>query len=171
MSPGGWGRSVAREEEEGKVLMKILPERKRSKTGIFGFVAHSGQGFVRWQLPESALYIYIRPVLLILVLIQIKSLILFESWLILIMIYVLRWTSSPDLSEALLPMQPSDVLDMPVDPNEPTYCLCHQVSYGEMIGCDNPDVGFPSVSLLLKLNVISFFISGPVWLPVLPQDS
>ena len=35
---------------------------------------------------------------------------------------------------------PSDVLDMPVDPNEPTYCLCHQVSYGEMIGCDNPDV-------------------------------
>lgn len=70
---------MAREEEEGKVLMKILPERKRSKTGIFGFVAHSGQGFVRWQLPESALYIYIRPVLLILVLIQIKSLILFES--------------------------------------------------------------------------------------------
>ena len=34
---------------------------------------------------------------------------------------------------------PSDVLDMPVDPNEPTYCLCHQVSYGEMIGCDNND--------------------------------
>ncbi|CRL00776.1 CLUMA_CG014030, isoform A [Clunio marinus] len=32
-----------------------------------------------------------------------------------------------------------DVLDMPVDPNEPTYCLCHQVSYGEMIGCDNND--------------------------------
>lgn len=27
-----------------------------------------------------------------------------------------------------------------IDPNEPTYCLCHQVSYGEMIGCDNPDV-------------------------------
>jgi len=32
-----------------------------------------------------------------------------------------------------------NVLDMPVDPNEPTYCLCHQVSYGEMIGCDNND--------------------------------
>ncbi|PWA14512.1 hypothetical protein CCH79_00011213 [Gambusia affinis] len=47
--------------------------------------------------------------------------------------------ASPVLSDALLPMQPSDVLDMPVDPNEPTYCLCHQVSYGEMIGCDNPD--------------------------------
>ncbi|XP_031621200.1 inhibitor of growth protein 4 isoform X2 [Contarinia nasturtii] len=34
---------------------------------------------------------------------------------------------------------PSDVLDMPVDPNEPTYCVCQQVSYGEMIGCDNTD--------------------------------
>ncbi|XP_053213583.1 inhibitor of growth protein 5-like isoform X2 [Panonychus citri] len=33
----------------------------------------------------------------------------------------------------------TDVLDMPVDPNEPTYCVCHQVSFGEMIGCDNPD--------------------------------
>lgn len=47
---------------------------------------------------------------------------------------------SPDFQESLLPVHPSDVLDMPVDPNEPTYCLCHQVSYGEMIGCDNPDV-------------------------------
>lgn len=58
---------------------------------------------------------------------------------------------SPDLSDALLPMQPSDVLDMPVDPNEPTYCLCHQVSYGEMIGCDNPDV---SVQLFCYLDII-----------------
>jgi len=40
----------------------------------------------------------------------------------------------------------SDVLDMPVDPNEPTYCLCHQVSYGEMIGCDNPDVNHCFIS-------------------------
>ena len=32
-----------------------------------------------------------------------------------------------------------EVIDMPVDPNEPTYCLCQQVSYGEMIGCDNVD--------------------------------
>lgn len=27
--------------------------------------------------------------------------------------------------------------DMTVDPNEPTYCLCDQISYGEMILCDN----------------------------------
>jgi inhibitor of growth protein 4 len=32
-----------------------------------------------------------------------------------------------------------EVLDMPVDPNEPTYCICHQVSYGQMIACDNPE--------------------------------
>ncbi|KAI6654149.1 Inhibitor of growth protein 4 [Oopsacas minuta] len=30
-------------------------------------------------------------------------------------------------------------LDMPVDPNEPTYCICDKVSYGQMIGCDNSD--------------------------------
>lgn len=50
-------------------------------------------------------------------------------------------TPAPILSPLLsLTMNnPSDVLDMPVDPNEPTYCLCHQVSYGEMIGCDNLD--------------------------------
>ncbi|XP_015260386.1 PREDICTED: inhibitor of growth protein 2-like [Cyprinodon variegatus] len=28
-------------------------------------------------------------------------------------------------------------VDFTIDPNEPTYCLCEQVSYGEMIGCDN----------------------------------
>ncbi|VDD79263.1 unnamed protein product [Mesocestoides corti] len=34
---------------------------------------------------------------------------------------------------------PGEVLDMPVDPNEPTYCLCQQVSFGEMVACDNRD--------------------------------
>uniref|UniRef100_A0A2D4K3G7 Inhibitor of growth protein n=1 Tax=Micrurus paraensis TaxID=1970185 RepID=A0A2D4K3G7_9SAUR len=47
--------------------------------------------------------------------------------------------SRSELADTILSVHPSDVLDMPVDPNEPTYCLCHQVSYGEMIGCDNPD--------------------------------
>lgn len=26
------------------------------------------------------------------------------------------------------------------DPNEPRYCICNQVSYGEMVACDNKDV-------------------------------
>ncbi|KAK6929654.1 Inhibitor of growth protein, N-terminal histone-binding [Dillenia turbinata] len=30
-------------------------------------------------------------------------------------------------------------LDLPVDPNEPTYCFCNQVSFGEMVACDNPE--------------------------------
>jgi hypothetical protein len=29
---------------------------------------------------------------------------------------------------AFIPSPDVQVLDMPVDPNEPTYCLCHQVS-------------------------------------------
>ncbi|XP_062848938.1 inhibitor of growth protein 5b isoform X2 [Trichomycterus rosablanca] len=45
----------------------------------------------------------------------------------------------PKHSDVLLDVHTSDVLDMPVDPNEPTYCVCSQVSYGEMIGCDNAD--------------------------------
>ena len=27
-----------------------------------------------------------------------------------------------------------------VDPNEPRYCVCNDVSYGDMVGCDNDDV-------------------------------
>lgn len=50
-----------------------------------------------------------------------------------------------EFTDTILSVHPSDVLDMPVDPNEPTYCLCHQVSYGEMIGCDNPDVSGASL--------------------------
>ncbi|XP_042456999.1 PHD finger protein ING1-like isoform X2 [Zingiber officinale] len=34
--------------------------------------------------------------------------------------------------------QPAIELELPVDPNEPRYCVCHQVSYGNMVACDNP---------------------------------
>jgi hypothetical protein len=29
--------------------------------------------------------------------------------------------------------------ELPVDPNEPLYCFCRRVSYGNMVGCDNDD--------------------------------
>ncbi|KAI8061042.1 hypothetical protein BC940DRAFT_310675 [Gongronella butleri] len=29
--------------------------------------------------------------------------------------------------------------DPPIDPSEPLYCYCQQVSFGEMVGCDNAD--------------------------------
>jgi inhibitor of growth protein 4 len=28
---------------------------------------------------------------------------------------------------------------MEIDPNEPVFCTCNQVAFGEMIACDNPD--------------------------------
>ncbi|KAI6181347.1 Inhibitor of growth protein 5-like protein [Aphelenchoides besseyi] len=36
-----------------------------------------------------------------------------------------------------VPFDPTTVVDMPVDPNEPTYCVCRQVSFGQMIACEN----------------------------------
>ncbi|KAJ7426181.1 Inhibitor of growth protein 3 [Willisornis vidua] len=36
-------------------------------------------------------------------------------------------------------------VDWTYDPNEPRYCICNQVSYGEMVGCDNQDL--PKVGL------------------------
>jgi len=33
----------------------------------------------------------------------------------------------------------SPIEDLPVDPDEPTYCICQSISYGDMIGCDNDD--------------------------------
>ena len=54
-------------------------------------------------------------------------------------------------SSALLPdpahLPMPDLSSQPLDPNEPTYCLCNQVSFGEMIGCDNEEVG-PACSLV-----------------------
>ncbi|KAI1733184.1 PHD-finger domain-containing protein [Ditylenchus destructor] len=44
-----------------------------------------------------------------------------------------------DHTQELVPSfgSPAPLVDMPVDPNEPTYCVCHQVSFGEMVMCDN----------------------------------
>ncbi|KAI6217461.1 Inhibitor of growth protein [Aphelenchoides fujianensis] len=33
---------------------------------------------------------------------------------------------------------PTLVVDMPIDPNEPTYCICRNVSFGQMVACENP---------------------------------
>ena len=42
----------------------------------------------------------------------------------------------PDPSQPPMP----DLSSQPLDPDEPTYCHCQQVSFGEMIGCDNEEV-------------------------------
>uniref|UniRef100_T1IYD5 Inhibitor of growth protein n=1 Tax=Strigamia maritima TaxID=126957 RepID=T1IYD5_STRMM len=33
-------------------------------------------------------------------------------------------------------------IDWTYDPNEPRYCICNQVSYGDMVACDNTDCPF-----------------------------
>ena len=48
---------------------------------------------------------------------------------------------------------------MPVDPNEPTYCFCNRVSFGEMVGCDNPDVRYPCFHQFTEINFIFLFVS------------
>nr|XP_023668361.1 inhibitor of growth protein 3 isoform X2 [Paramormyrops kingsleyae]XP_023668362.1 inhibitor of growth protein 3 isoform X2 [Paramormyrops kingsleyae] len=40
---------------------------------------------------------------------------------------------------ALPESEANSQVDWTYDPNEPRYCICNQVSYGEMVGCDNQD--------------------------------
>ena len=47
----------------------------------------------------------------------------------------------------------------PIDPDEPTYCLCDQVSFGEMIGCDNEDVSHSPKQTPPITRPFSFIIS------------
>uniref|UniRef100_A0A1A8KH50 Inhibitor of growth protein n=1 Tax=Nothobranchius kuhntae TaxID=321403 RepID=A0A1A8KH50_NOTKU len=47
-----------------------------------------------------------------------------------------------ELSQQVSALPEADVnsqVDWTYDPNEPRYCICNQVSYGEMVGCDNTD--------------------------------
>ena len=48
-------------------------------------------------------------------------------------------SSVPSTIAQLAPGIPQEIIEMPIDPNEPTYCICQDVSWGEMIGCDNND--------------------------------
>nr|XP_020469053.1 inhibitor of growth protein 3 [Monopterus albus] len=42
-------------------------------------------------------------------------------------------------ASALPEAEANSQVDWTYDPNEPRYCICNQVSYGEMVGCDNSD--------------------------------
>lgn len=70
---------------------------------------------------------------------------------------VLDVVSSGLLSDSLIePGMSTDLLgadlrsdqDWNFDPNEPRYCICNQVSYGDMVACDNEDVSLSVVILL-----------------------
>lgn len=49
---GGWKRSEGPGEGEGKVPMRSLPKRKRSKTGRFKPLVQSSCGFARCQIMD-----------------------------------------------------------------------------------------------------------------------
>jgi hypothetical protein len=51
--------------------------------------------------------------------------------------------------------------DWQPDPNEPRYCLCNQVSYGEMVGCDNEDVSYQQSLNFIWIVLISYPQSLP----------
>ena len=54
-----------------------------------------------------------------------------------------------------------DLTSQPLDPNEPTYCLCQQVSFGEMIGCDNDDVRMMSSLMSIVTSPLPPFSFSP----------
>jgi len=47
---------------------------------------------------------------------------------------------SPPVVTSTAQVVDPDNTDWTYDPNEPRYCICNQVSYGDMVACDNSDV-------------------------------
>lgn len=66
---------------------------------------------------------------------------------------------SPSTSD-LFGMNPTETdPDWTYDPNEPRYCICNQVSYGDMVACDNDDVSLYSlISYKKSLNYLKSFL-------------
>jgi len=47
------------------------------------------------------------------------------------------------------------------DPNEPRYCICNDVSYGDMVGCDNEDVSTVLFTVLaIKTLIVNVVFRG-----------
>lgn len=47
-------------------------------------------------------------------------------------------------------------IDMPIDPNEPIFCLCQNVSYGKMIMCDDLNVSIIDIFLNICTKNMSY---------------
>lgn len=52
------------------------------------------------------------------------------------------------------------------DPNEPRYCICNQVSYGEMVACDNSEVCDNDAALEIHYNHFFLFSVSPRVVPL-----
>lgn len=46
------------------------------------------------------------------------------------------------IENGLVIEQTADGEEWSYDPNEPRYCICNQVSFGDMVACDNDTVSF-----------------------------
>lgn len=62
-------------------------------------------------------------------------------------------SASMSLSENGLVVDPSTDADWNYDPNEPRYCVCNQVSYGDMVACDNE-----AVSILIAIPLKNYTV-------------
>lgn len=51
-------------------------------------------------------------------------------------------TVCDDSEDSSIVDENGQALDWTYDPNEPRYCICNQVSYGDMVACDNEDCPF-----------------------------
>merc|ERR1712115_454903 len=57
--------------------------------------------------------------------------------------------------------------DWNFDPNEPRYCICNQVSYGDMVACDNEDCPYewfhyPCVGVTAPPKVSQLHLCNPI---------
>lgn len=67
-------------------------------------------------------------------------------------------TPAPESPTIDMSNQAAEVTDgeWTYDPNEPRYCLCNQVSYGDMVACDNADVRASCLLCCVVLRVCIF---------------
>jgi hypothetical protein len=78
---------------------------------------------------------------------------------------LLREESNSDLQIVDEHGQP---VDWQNDPNEPRYCVCNQVSYGDMVGCDNDDVSDTyRIMADMKTDIIAIQIGQAVILVII----
>lgn len=59
---------------------------------------------------------------------------------------------SPMLNENGLVVEHTAEGDWSYDPNEPRYCTCNQVSYGDMVACDNEHVSMHIIHSVLIIT-------------------
>lgn len=72
-------------------------------------------------------------------------------------------TSSEPSNELQIVDENGEPVNWQDDPNEPRYCLCNQVSYGEMVGCDNDDVSINILATVLKQQKWNFLKWFTYW--------